>query len=57
MKAAIRNGLGETLLTLELTPVTFKTSSRGFRGQGKVADNGKRYQVQVMAVEIGSRGK
>lgn len=55
LKAAIRTDMGETLLTLELDPVTFKTGSRGERGQGKVTVNGKKYQVQVMAVEVGSK--
>lgn len=38
-----------------LNDKAFKTGSRGYFGQGKVTINGKRYQVQVQAVEIGSR--
>lgn len=55
MKAAIRSDMGETLATLELDTKTFSTGSRGYRGQGKVQMDGKRYQVQVQAVEIGSK--
>ena len=35
----------------------FKTGSRGFYGMGKIQIDGKRYQVQVQLVEIGSRPK
>lgn len=33
----------------------FKTGSRGFYGQGKLEIGGKRYQVQIQLVEIGSK--
>jgi hypothetical protein len=36
----------------------FRTGSRGFYGQGKVqAADGRRFQVTVNIVEIGSKGK
>ena len=36
----------------------FKTGSRGFYGQGKVeGTDGRRFQVSVNIVEIGSKGK
>lgn len=35
----------------------FKTGSRGYYGRGKIEINGKRYQVQVQLVEIGSKPK
>lgn len=36
----------------------FRTGSRGFYGQGKVqATDGRRFQVTVNIVEIGSKGK
>ena len=36
----------------------FKTGSRGFSGQGKVeGTDGRRFQVSVNIVEIGSKGK
>ena len=57
MKARICSPLGETLMTLELDAKTFSTGSRGYRGQGKVTMDGKKFQVQVQAVEIGSRPK
>ncbi len=33
----------------------FKTGSRGFFGMAKIEIDGKRYQVQVQIVEIGSK--
>jgi hypothetical protein len=36
----------------------FRTGSRGFYGQGKVqATDGRRFQVTINIVEIGSKGK
>jgi hypothetical protein len=36
----------------------FKTGSRGFYGQGKIqGTDGRRFQVSVNIVEIGSKGK
>lgn len=57
MKAKFLSPEGETLITLEMDPKTFATGSRGYRGQGKVQMDGKKFQVQVQAVEIGSRPK
>lgn len=36
---------------------TFRTGSRGYFGNDKVVIDGKRYQVQVQLVEIGSKPK
>ena len=55
VKAAIRNDMGETLVTLELDPKSFKTGSRGYFAAGKVQDSGKKYQVSVTVVEIHSK--
>lgn len=54
-------------VTIEVAGVTvtivaaakqFKTGSRGFYGQGKVeGTDGRRFQVSVNIVEIGSKGK
>ncbi len=44
-------------MNLALNPKEFKTGSRGFFAQGKFEVDGKRYQVQVQAVEIGSKQK
>ena len=57
MKATIKDPMGETLITLELEHKTFSTGSRGYRGQGKIQMDGKRYQLQVQAVEVGSKPK
>ncbi len=35
----------------------FKTGSRGFYGLGKMVAGGKKYQVNVQVVEIGSKPK
>ena len=57
MKAKICTDMGETLVTIPLNAHTFKTGSMGFVGRDKVSDNGKRYQVQIQVVEIGSKPK
>ncbi len=36
-------------------PKDFKTGSKGFYAQGKMEVDGKRYQVQIQMVEIGSK--
>jgi len=39
-----------------LNPKRFRTGSRGFHGFGKIyLKNGKRYQVNIIVVEIGSK--
>jgi hypothetical protein len=44
--------------TIAADPKQFKTGSRGFYGQGKVQGaDGRRFQVTVNIVEIGSKGK
>jgi len=50
-----QNILTKAAMTLELKPTTFKTGSDGFRGQGKVIEDGAKYQVQVIAVRVGSK--
>ncbi len=35
----------------------FKTGSRGFHGTGKMVAGGKKYQINIQAVEIGSKPK
>ncbi len=42
-------------MNLAMNQKEFKTGSRGYFAQGKFEVNGKRYQVQVQAVEIGSK--
>ena len=50
-----QNILAKASMTLEMKPVGFKTGSDGFRGQGKVIEDGVKYQVQVTAVRVGSK--
>jgi hypothetical protein len=35
----------------------FKTGSKGYYGTGKMVTGGKRYQISIQAVEIGSKPK
>jgi len=46
---------GVVLGGILLSEKTFSTGSRGYYGQDKVVIDGKRYQVQVQLVEIGSK--
>ena len=39
----------------QITEKQFKTGSRGFYGMTKLEIDGKRYQVQIQIVEIGSK--
>ena len=48
---------GTPISVLVAAPKNFKTGSRGFYGNGKIAIGEKRYQVQVQLVEIGSKPK
>ncbi|HEY4690764.1 MAG TPA: hypothetical protein VIK33_15720 [Anaerolineae bacterium] len=48
---------GQAVGVMTAAPKEFKTGSRGYYGQGKFEISGKRYQVQVQLVEIGSREK
>lgn len=44
--------------TIVAEPKAFKTGSRGFYGQGKVqGTDGRRFQISVNIVEIGSKSK
>jgi hypothetical protein len=50
-----QNILSKAAIGIEMKPCNFKTGSNGFRGQGKVIEGGVKYQVQVMAVKVGSK--
>jgi len=50
-----QNILSKAAATVEMRPTVFKTGSDGFRGQGKVMEDGVKYQVQVMAIRVGSK--
>lgn len=55
--AEIKTNTGELVSVLSLPPKEFKTGSKGFYANGKVEIEGKRYQVQIQVVEIGSKPK
>ena len=40
-----------------LNKKNFKTGSRGYHGQGKMQVGDKRYQCNILCVEIGSKPK
>jgi len=44
-----------TKQTFSLSEKQFKTGSRGFHAQGKIPFDGKRYQANLMLIEIGSK--
>ena len=46
---------GQSIGAVTASPKAFKTGSKGFYGQGKFEFEGKKYQVQVQMVEIGSK--
>jgi hypothetical protein len=53
--AELKTDTGQLVTVLTIPPKEFKTGSRGFFGNGKVEIDGKRYQVQIQLVEIGSK--
>ncbi len=55
--AELKNEKGEVLSVLTASPKEFKTGSKGFYANTKAEINGKRYQVQIQLVEIGSKPK
>ncbi len=55
--ADLKTDNGENISSLPVMPKEFKTGSRGFYANTKAEINGKRYQVQIQVVEIGSKNK
>ena len=53
--AEIKSGEGTLLSVLAVPPKEFKTGSKGYYANGKLEIEGKRYQVQIQMVEIGSK--
>jgi len=53
--AELKTDSGQLLSVLSMTPKEFKTGSRGFYAHQKLEIDGKRYQVQIQLVEIGSK--
>lgn len=53
--AELKDDTGQSLGTIALPAKQFKTGSRGFYNNTKLEIDGKRYQVQIQMVEIGSK--
>ena len=53
--ARIETEQGKLLAITNVAPKDFKTGSKGFHAQGQVVIDGKRYQMNIQLVEIGSR--
>lgn len=53
--AELKDEKGQTIGLISLPPKQFKTGSRGYYANTKIEVEGKRYQVQVQMVEIGSK--
>ena len=53
--AEIKSDNGQMLTVLSVMPKQFSTGSLGYYATQKVAIGGKRYQVQIQLVEIGSK--
>ena len=57
LTATIRTDDGKAIGIVVLKEKHFRTGSIGFFGTAKVEIEGRRHQVQVQAVEIGSKAK
>ena len=55
--AEIKTDKNEPFSVITVSPKDFKTGSKGFFGMAKAEHDGKRYQIQVQIVEIGSKPK
>jgi hypothetical protein len=53
--AELKSASNQLLSVLTVTAKEFKTGSRGYYANQKMEIDGKRYQVQVQIVEIGSK--
>lgn len=53
----LKTNTGEQLMLMTAPPKDFKTGSKGYFCNGKLEIDGKRFQVQVQLVEIGSKSK
>ena len=53
--AELKSDDGRTLGITTVAPKNFKTGSRGYYANGKIEIDGKRYQMQIQLVEIGSK--
>ena len=55
--AELKTAAGELLSIMTIKAKDFKTGSKGYYANEKIEMDGKRYQVQVQLVEIGSKPK
>jgi hypothetical protein len=55
--ADLKTDGGQSVAVVTVAPKEFKTGSKGFYGNTKAEIEGKRYQVQIQLVEIGSKPK
>jgi hypothetical protein len=53
--AELKTASNQMLSVLSVLPKDFKTGSRGYYANQKIEIDGKRYQVQIQLVEIGSK--
>jgi hypothetical protein len=53
--AEFKSDAGQLIALMTVPPKDFKTGSKGYFTSGKVEIEGKRYQLQVQLVEIGSK--
>jgi hypothetical protein len=53
--AELKQQGGEMVAVLTVPAKDFKTGSKGFFGSTKAEIEGKRYQIQIQVIEIGSK--
>ena len=53
--ADLKTDSDQRVAIMNVLPKEFKTGSRGFYANQKIEIDGKRYQIQVQIVEIGSK--
>jgi len=53
--ADIKTDTDQRVALINVMPKQFKTGSRGFYTNQKLEIDGKRYQMQIQVVEIGSK--
>lgn len=55
--AELKSDTGQVVGVMTIAPKEFKTGSKGFYANQKIEIAGKRYQVQMQLVEVGSKPK
>jgi hypothetical protein len=53
--AELKSEGGQTIAILTVPSKDFKTGSKGFYGMSKAEIDGKKYQIQIQVIEIGSK--